>query len=197
MLQTQIDFLYRAGSVKRFHTVATLRQQDLGNHHWHVALLGHFLYGQDEPGVSAPFLMALLTHDMPEEEYGDMPAPAKRKLCDTFDDFREKWGEMEQAYAALYSMDWEKFLTEEEKRRVKFCDALEGMFYCIGERALGNQTIAVCYSNFENYVGELLEDCGDVPFDATDITPDQIICNREWEAFNHAQRLWRVADGQR
>ena len=190
-MRDQIDFIYRAGDVTRFHTMVTLRPQTLGHHQWHVAMLAHVLYGQDEPGLTPAFLMACLTHDMSEEKFGDMPAPAKRDLDEPFPDFREKYGELEQLHLSKFGMDWEKFLTEEEKRRLKFCDSMEGLLHCVGERALGNKQITGAFRNFRNYVGQLLEDIPDVPLEKREPTPAE----REWELFNYAVELWRHANG--
>jgi 5'-deoxynucleotidase YfbR-like HD superfamily hydrolase len=186
----QLNFLYEAGVTRRFHTVPVIHHQNIADHSWHVAMLAHVLYGQDEPGLRMTFIMACLTHDMAECKVGDLPAPAKRNMEERFPNFRESWGEMEQHILQAYSMDWEKFLTEEEKRRLKLCDALEGMFYCISERWLGNRSIVVCFNNFSSYVGALLEDVGDVPFNKDDLTPDEAATYREWDAFNLALDFW-------
>lgn len=194
----QIDFLYEAGVTRRFHTVPMLRHQTIADHSWHVTMLAHVLYGQDEPGLTMPFLMACMTHDMAECRVGDLPAPAKRTMDERLDisyqgaatSFRMAWDEMEQEILAQYQMDWEKFLSEEEKRRLKMCDALEGLFFCVHERRLGNKTIEVCFNNFMNYVGGLLEDIGDVPFNKDDLTAEQAAAHREWDAYNLAINSW-------
>jgi 5'-deoxynucleotidase YfbR-like HD superfamily hydrolase len=198
----QLNFLYEAGVTRRFHTVPVLRSQNIADHSWHVTMLAHILYGQDEPGLTPTFLMACMTHDMAECRVGDLPAPAKRTMDERLDityqgaetTFRTAWGDMEEELLAEFQMDWAKFLTEEEKRRLKVCDALEGLFYCISERRLGNQSIGACFNNFSNYVGELLEDY-DLPINKTDLNPEQVAMDREWRAYDLAQSLWSVANG--
>jgi 5'-deoxynucleotidase YfbR-like HD superfamily hydrolase len=187
----QFDFIYEAGATQRFHTIPTITSQNIADHSWHVTMLGHMLYGQDEPGLTMPFLMACLTHDMAECRVGDIPAPAKRNMTAHFHDFRNKWGEMEQELLSDFAMDWEKFLSEEEKRRLKICDALEGMAYCVKERMLGNKVIAHAFMNFQNYVGLLLEDIPEVPLPGEPVTH----AHREWDAFNFIQNKWSEANG--
>lgn len=191
----QLNFIYEAGETRRFHTVPMLRDQNIADHSWHLALLAYTLYGQAQPGVTVQFLMACLTHDMAECKVGDLPAPAKRNMSEKLagGDFRAKWDEMEQEILQPFEMDWEKFLTDEEKRRLKFCDALEGLFHCVLERQLGNKTIIVCYRNFRNYVGSLLREATDVPYNEAMLTAEEIITHREWDAFNHAQNQWSEA----
>jgi 5'-deoxynucleotidase YfbR-like HD superfamily hydrolase len=197
-VEDQVKFAYEAGLTKRFHTMHVLRTQTIADHSWHVAMLGYILYGQDEPGITVPFLMALLTHDAAEYKVGDVPSPAKRgmaellKLAPDAPDFFDTWGVMEQSILAPLSMDWDKFLSEEEKRRLALLDAFEGAFYACTERALGNKFVAVAYHNYVKYLGKMLEDCPDVPLD--EVPADQIYCHREWKLFDLLQQTWSVAD---
>lgn len=157
-MRDQIDFLYAAGEPRRFHTWAILRERTIAHHSWHVAMLLHILYGQSEPGISSVLLLAALTHDMAEWQFGDIPSPAKRALSEHFPDFRAKFGEVEQKLLSEYGFDFEKFLNEEELRKLKFCDNLEGALYCCEERALGNRAIKEPYNNFRKYLNEVISD---------------------------------------
>lgn len=159
-----LDFIYHAGVTRRFHTWPVLRQQTVADHSWHVAMLVQYIFGREEPGITMELIMAALTHDMAECKVGDLPAPAKRKMDmriavvegGAATDFRSAWGAMEQEILAEYEMDWEKFLTPEQLQQLKLCDSLEGAFFCVNERAMGNKLIKPCYLNFINYVEELL-----------------------------------------
>jgi len=151
----QIDFLYQAGETRRFHTWPVLRERTIAHHSWHVAMIAYTLYGQEEPGITGLFLMACLTHDMAECKMGDLPSPGKRAMEEHFPNFRAKWGEAEEKLLSEYSFDYDKFLTDEERRRLKFCDSAEGAFYCINERAMGNKLIDTAYENFCNYLAEV------------------------------------------
>lgn len=153
----QLDFIYAAGETKRFHTWPVLRERTVAHHSWHVAMLLHLLYGQEEPGLTPMLLMAALCHDAAEWKVGDLPSPGKRGMAEYFPDFREKWGEMEEAILSEVSLDWDKFLTDEERRRLKLCDSMEGALYCCNERAMGNKLIAEPYHNFLSYINEIVD----------------------------------------
>lgn len=190
-----LQFIRDAGETRRFHTWPVLRTQNIAEHSWHVTMLGWLLYGGDEPGVTMPFIMALMTHDMAECKVGDLPAPAKRAMGDMFNapgntiGFREAWGLMEQEILSKFSMDWEKFLTDEEKRRLKLCDSMEGALYCVRERAMGNKLIAPAYMNFIHYVTDLMNEPPDVPLEPCEPT----ITEREWQVREFIQNEWSKA----
>lgn len=190
---TQLDFIYAAGETRRFHTWPVLRKQNVADHSWHVAMLGFVLYGQEEPGITPAFMLALLTHDMAECQMGDIPSPAKRhmdallELKDETTTFRQQWGVAEQEVASRYGMDWEKYLDAEEQRRLKLCDAFEGAFYCIRERQMGNKLITEPFRNFCKYISELLQDISEGDTES--------IFAREWSAFTYIKAQWETANG--
>lgn len=155
-MNDQIDFIYSAGETKRFHTWPVLRERTVAHHSWHVAMLLHLMYGQDEPGLTPTLLMAALCHDAAEWKVGDLPSPGKRGMAQHFPDFREKWGEMEESVLSEVALDWDKFLTDEERRRLKLADSMEGALYCCNERAMGNKLIELPYVNFMSYIQEVI-----------------------------------------
>jgi 5'-deoxynucleotidase YfbR-like HD superfamily hydrolase len=194
----QVDFIYDAGLTKRYHTMHVIRQQTIADHSWHVAMLGYVLYGQDEPGVTPQFLMALLTHDAAEYKVGDVPSPAKRGMAELLGprmpsdvSFFDVWGEMEQSILAEFQMDWDKFLSEEEKRRLALLDALEGAFFCITERSLGNKNVDIAFQRYCTYIGKTLEDVGEEVY----VHDNSNYVHREWEIFNYLQRKWSEVIG--
>lgn len=198
MLDRQLDFIYAAGETRRFHTWPVLRSQNVADHSWHVAMLGHLLYGQEEPGMRAVFMWALMTHDMAECQMGDIPSPAKRRmdtlleLEDKSKTFRQQWGEAEQEVMSKYAFDFEKFLDEEELRRFKLVDAMEGAMYCVTERMMGNKRIAEPFKNFCKYINEKLVDIDEeVPLEPRSKT----VHEREWELFTYIKAQWEVANG--
>lgn len=195
---TQLDFIYAAGETRRFHTWPVLRKQNVADHSWHVAMLGFVLYGQEEPGITPAFMLALLTHDMAECQMGDIPSPAKRRmdalleLKDETTTFRQQWGIAEQEVASRYGMDWEKYLDAEEQRRFKLCDSFEGAFYCVRERQMGNKLIAEPFKNFCKYISELLQDIDeDAPLEPRAET----VHEREWGVFTYIKAQWETANG--
>lgn len=188
----QLDFIRNAGETRRFHTFPVLRQQNIAEHSWHVVMLLHFLYGQDEPGLRVVLLMAGLCHDAAEHIVGDLPAPAKRDMGERIGitgdlTFREHWGVMEEAILSKVGLDWDKFLDDEERRRLKLCDAADGALYCVRERAMGNKLIATPFYNFSKYLYELLDHESDtISFEDKKETTS----HREWELYNYIQRGW-------
>lgn len=189
---TQLDFIYAAGETRRFHTWPVLRTQNVADHSWHVAMLGFMLYGQEAPGITPAFMLALLTHDMAECQMGDIPSPAKRRmdtlleLADKDTTFRQQWSAAEQEVSSKYGMDWEKFLDAEEQRRFKLVDNMEGAMYCVRERMLGNKLIAEPYRNFIKYIAELLDQ---------DVYPSESISADEWSVYTYIKAQWEIANG--
>ena len=157
----QLDFIRNGGETRRFHTVPVLRSQTVAEHSFHVTMLLFTLYGQSDPGISIPLLLAGLTHDLAEHIVGDLPAPAKRNMGERLElkgtqTFRSAWGDMENELLDGVGLAWEHELSVEQLRMLKVADAMEGMLYCVRERAMGNRLIVPCYMNFHSYVTELL-----------------------------------------
>jgi 5'-deoxynucleotidase YfbR-like HD superfamily hydrolase len=101
-------------------------------------------------------LEALLLHDAPEVDTGDIPAPTKRShplLQAAMDNLEKQW-------YAKHDIKLPE-LTELEKRIVKACDILDLGWACVEERQLGNQTrqLNLVYMNVLAY----LQDYIDVP----------------------------------
>lgn len=188
----QLEFIRNAGETRRFHTWPVLRQQNVAEHSWHVTMLLWFIFGKQAPGVTLPVLMAALTHDAAEWQVGDLPAPAKRNMGARFPDFRAEWGRMEEELLAEHEWNWDKFLTEPQRAMVKLCDSMDGAFYCIRERAMGNKLIEPCYRNFVSYVEELVEKHypPDVPF-----KPDsETAASNTRRVYWHIQDMWEQAN---
>jgi 5'-deoxynucleotidase YfbR-like HD superfamily hydrolase len=151
-LRDQIMYVRTGGHTERFHTKRTLTQDFVGHHSFNVAWLAHFMsihLGQVERYT---LLLAALEHDLPEQEFGDVPAPAKRGMG-----IREVWGEHERDLNHQMGCGYEDALSGEGKRILKIADAVDGMFHCAMERALGNQTMRGCFENFQEYAAELLD----------------------------------------
>lgn len=189
----QLEFIRNAGETRRFHTFPVIREQNIAEHSWHVTMLLHVIYGQDEPGLRSIVLMAALCHDAAEHIVGDIPAPAKRNMAERLTPtggvtFKEAWDAMEEEILSTVALDWDKFLTDEERRMLKFCDALDGALYCVRERSMGNQLIVQCFNNFRNYIWQLLVH---VESDRTAIS------DKEWYFFNYVVSEWSKVNGQR
>jgi hypothetical protein len=125
--------LYRdAGAVKRYHTVRTVRQQDLSAHTHGVLMLIKQVY----PECSRHLLIAAMHHDLPELITGDVPAPVKRSspgLAVVLE-------ELEKGAAPLYQ---DMGLTPFEECVLKWCDTFELVLYCMEEVLMGNDYAAI------------------------------------------------------
>jgi 5'-deoxynucleotidase YfbR-like HD superfamily hydrolase len=170
-------FLLYGGTVRRYHTVPTIKDNTLAEHQWGVAVLCYLLSGDS---CSEKLLMAALTHDLPEQATGDIPAPAKRLLGLSRETFTAY--DME----ALAAFDFGFILSPEEKRILKLADCLDGMLFCLRERQLGNLNVALPYSKHRAYAKEVLN-----------AVPEDQLNYNEWELFNKIECLWREVDGEK
>lgn len=117
-----------AGQVERYHTVFTLRRQNVGEHSWAVAQIIYFL--EDDP--SQALIRAALNHDLPEAETGDVPAPLKwgnKEITKELDRLEELWHKRNGTWNVL---------TPKEKSILKFADSMELVMFCIEEARRGN-----------------------------------------------------------
>lgn len=153
------NFIFAGGYSKRFHTVDTIKHQEIANHSFGVAWFCELI---TEGAASKQLIMAALTHDLAEHIVGDIPSPAKRVLG--IRDMYEKF-EMDQLKAndlAQY-MD----LHSEEAAILKLADMLEGCMYCIRERRLGNRNVEICFNRFYTYANEVAREISGLPKIAT------------------------------
>lgn len=180
----QLDFIIRGGEVARWHTVPTLRQQTVAAHSFGVAWLVWMLMG---PHVRPHLLMAALVHDLAEERYGDMPAPAKEELGKIYQDFRGSWDAMEQHLLADNGIDFEQYLTDNEKRILKLADCCEYALYAIRERRLGNQNFnGEIWGNITRYIETL----------RAPVHPDDAIqWRREQDVISYINEQWSAVNG--
>ena len=77
--------LARAGHVTRWHSVRTLREQTLAEHHYMVAMIANklaknILGANITDSDRVQLLEYALWHDMPEIIMGDISSPCKRKI---------------------------------------------------------------------------------------------------------------------
>lgn len=157
-----LEFMWRGGNVKRYHTERTLMEDTVGHHSYNVACIIMHL----RPGASAALLRAALKHDMAEWKMGDMPAPAKRAMPDFIEldsggppykarTFREVFAIREAELLELSGIATEN-LSDEEAWVLKLADSMDGMRFCIQERRMGNVGVTPIWENFRAYVAELL-----------------------------------------
>lgn len=151
MRSANIEFIYRGALTKRFHTIPTLRVQNVGEHSFGVAWLCEWLTGGT---ASKDLIMAALAHDLAEHITGDIPAPAKRAMG-----IRELVSNREAVLLRSNNINYEDRLSEPELGVLKMADALDGMIYCLREVQLGNSTMKVVFTRFKSYVMEIESTC--------------------------------------
>lgn len=150
-LVAKLQFIRGGGDTRRFHTVPTLLLNTVGHHSYNVAWLVHLLTPDASTDVKYRLTMAALAHDQSEHITGDMPAPSKRALG-----IRELVGAWEDTLANDAGLSLGTELSAHERRILKFADAYDGAFFCVEERAMGNQRIAAAFGNFASYLAELV-----------------------------------------
>lgn len=124
--------LYEAGSVKRWHTWPTLKDQDLAAHSWGVAMILH----QIDP-YNPSLMVYALTHDLHEVDGGDIPYNAKKRfpaLCDASLKQAQEFGDEHELWVPV---------TPEELHKLKWADMFELLLWCFRERELGNKRISI------------------------------------------------------
>ena len=162
-----VEFIRAGLAVKRFHTVPTIKEDTVGMHSAGVALFCALL---TDYKCSAELLMAALTHDLAEQIYGDIPSPAKHQLG--------IWGSMNAMEdKALEEAGLLQVLNVYEKRWLKLADCLDGMYFCISEKCLGNGGLDEIYGRYAAYIKEL------APFSTT-----------EQAVINEVHELWSIKD---
>lgn len=75
-----ISNLMKAGNVKRWHTVDTVKEQSLTDHQWNVSILAIRLASIIGYSMTVEELGSILIHDIDEIWTGDMPSPEKERL---------------------------------------------------------------------------------------------------------------------
>jgi 5'-deoxynucleotidase YfbR-like HD superfamily hydrolase len=119
---------------------------------WFAYLLAeaHEENGGDRLAINgiADVVMAALAHDLAEHVTGDIPGDFKRVLR-----LREQFGGYEiDLFKQVQLSNFAANLYEPGERIIKFADMLEGLWFAIGEAALGNRRVGVVFSNYRAYV---------------------------------------------
>jgi 5'-deoxynucleotidase YfbR-like HD superfamily hydrolase len=168
----QVLFLMNGGAVRRFHTMATIKEITISAHSFRVAWFCYLL----DPNAKVQLIMASLAHDMAEQVWGDIPSPAKRLngVNETLEKHEESLLVDNHAYFPL---------TESEERILKLADCAAGMLECVQERALGNRFVEAAFEKFVGYY----EKVPAIPIN------DAV----RWKLCNAIIKLWEQANGER
>lgn len=138
--------LYDSGAVKRWHTVNTIKEQDVAAHSWGVAMICQYIY----PEGSKNLLLAALTHDCAERLSGDIPYTAKRQ----FENLKVASEQIEYDFNEENGIDYQ--LESGESEILAWADTMELLLWTKRELKLGNQHMNVIFRR----ALRILEDLG-------------------------------------
>lgn len=122
------EYVFKAGIVKRYHTVDTLTEQTVAAHSWGVAVIICEVIKKP----SAELLKAALYHDIAEGVTGDVPATTKWRFSDIDTAVKRAEERIEKNLGLKFK------LTAKEKRVLKFADMMELLIHNWREYKLGN-----------------------------------------------------------
>lgn len=150
MLQHKLQFIYRGGKTKRYHTEETIKPQNVAEHSFGVAWLTTLLMPKDKE-LRPELILAALAHDLAEHKVGDVPSPTKKAhpvIGDAID-------LEERRLLAQNNLSYEVKLDEFELRVLKVADMCDGMMFCVNEERLGNRNIIEVWNNFNEYAASV------------------------------------------
>lgn len=137
----------QGGHVLRYHTKPEMGNQDVASHSWRAVVILETLW----PDATKNCLLALLFHDVGESHVGDVPATTKwgypevGKIIETIEtNYKEKYLEI----------NYETFLTENEKNICKMADTLELILFSYRQMQQGNQLAVEIFSNGVNHLNK-------------------------------------------
>lgn len=157
----------KASNIKRFHLLYTQRQNFTGQHSYNAAMLALSCLSDPECTLDRnqikSAVVALLLHDIPELEIGDISAKAlwsNELLKKAIGDAEMAWTVDNVPDALIgYMPLWrpEAPVSEEGQkvdRLIDWCDRMELVMFCKEEIMLGNQALNRCYRAGCEYLNE-------------------------------------------
>ena len=127
-----ISKLHQAGSVRRWHTCLTLKDQDLAAHSWGVALVIMAI----RPEMDSPNLLkAALVHDLHEFVAGDIPYPFKKNNPQV----KKAYDKQEADFNVVNEIQFD--LDPYDTRCLKWADMFELYLFAERELSMGNQNM--------------------------------------------------------
>jgi 5'-deoxynucleotidase YfbR-like HD superfamily hydrolase len=146
--RARIRLIASAAAITRFHNMAMIRRESVGEHTFLVALLVDWLSeGMSEAG-RYKLLRAALLHDVAEAAVGDIPSPTKLLLPKVAQQAL-KDAEYEAMASAHYTVPE---LTAVEYRVQKMADILAGILTCRRELEMGNTHARFPELNYAQYL---------------------------------------------
>jgi hypothetical protein len=131
----------RFGSTRRFHSETFIGTPETVLHHSaSTALILIQVLGEN---VSVNLLKAALCHDLEEGLTGDVPAPVKWAIGNTFE-------ELERRIRVFHDIPFPG-LNGEEQHQLKAADFLDCAMTCLMQRKMGNSLIDTVFENLVEY----------------------------------------------
>jgi 5'-deoxynucleotidase YfbR-like HD superfamily hydrolase len=147
----RVAILYRAGEVKRLHTVYTQHTHTIAEHVYGSQVLALELCRLNnlDEASQGRVLQMLLLHDAPEVWTGDWPAPIKR----TSPALKGLGEHLEREFYNKNDI-YLPNLNPTEEAIVKACDTLDLAMTCMRERLMGNRSsaLAAVFNNCMSYI---------------------------------------------
>ena len=141
------------GKVQRCHTNVHIGEYSVAEHSWGVAMLMMQIYPE------CPELIPhCLVHDIPEAYTGDIPSPSKGLLGN---DLRKKLHQIENSILLSVGLDTQIDLTDEQRRKIRFCDCLELFLWSSEQVMMGNKLNRFVRDQISEYIER---DFSDEPF---------------------------------
>ena len=126
----QLNYVYAAGKVKRYHVESIIGEQTVADHSWGVVnILVHVF----QDSVTRDMLLAALWHDVAERTTGDTPATAKWQS----DDLKRALDTVEETVLKEVLPEFPS-LTEAERLMIKIADMAELIMFCHRQVKMGN-----------------------------------------------------------
>jgi len=122
--------LHESGTVLRWHTWPTIKEQNLAAHSWGVAMI----CAQLAPG-EADLITAALVHDLHEVEAGDVPYPFKQNNAFVGRAYDEQQLQFNETNGCNIVLD------ERQQRILKWADMFELLLFARREYHIGNTKI--------------------------------------------------------
>jgi 5'-deoxynucleotidase YfbR-like HD superfamily hydrolase len=140
----KLSAIVRGGRVQRYHTCDFTLKQTVAEHSYGVAWICHIL----RPNARKELILAALAHDIGEQATGDVRADAKKSSRV----LKEELDRIEARFLEERKLAFEAFLSEEERRVLKFADILDGMIFCLREKLSGSLMADPIYGRFREYL---------------------------------------------